>query len=198
MPTRGPGWNRRCASPSAPSAGRRAISGAATWRSLSISRRLILSAEAARDPCGAQRTGAWPPVTVGRMFKVQANSPDEYFDAGAPAGGPGMRMNLIGYGCFECEVNSGQQVKWPIVGLALQQNDISLYTSVVQDGAPITDRYKGSLGELKTGRGNFSFVTFDQLDRGAVVTLLKDIDKALRQDPTGALRTGRTASCRRR
>ena len=30
-------------------------------------------------------------------------------------------------------------VTWPIVGLALQKNYISLYTSVVKDGAPITD-----------------------------------------------------------
>jgi hypothetical protein len=152
------------------------------------------------------------------MFKVQADSLDEYFDAGltrkedlqaldalicrtvpgldrwfypgAPDGAPGMRMNLIGYGCFQYEVKSGQRAQWPIIGLALQKNYISLYTSVVQDGAPITDRYKGSLGELKTGRGNFSFVTFDQLDQDAVVALLKDIDKTLRQDPIGALQYG--------
>ena len=82
------------------------------------------------------------------------------------------------------------QAKWPIVGLALQKNYISLYTSVVKDGAPITDRYKGSLGELKIGRGNFSFVTFDQLDQDTVVALLKDIDKTLRLDPIGALQYG--------
>jgi hypothetical protein len=61
---------------------------------------------------------------------------------------------------------------------------------VVKDGAPITDRYKGSLGELKTGRGNVSFVTFDQLDQGTVVALLTDIDKTLRHDPVGALQYG--------
>jgi len=152
------------------------------------------------------------------MFKVQANSLEEYFDAdlarksdllaldvlirktapglerwfypGAPDGGPGMRMNLIGYGRFRYEVTSGQQVEWPIVGLALQKNYISLYTSVVKDGTPITDGYKGTLGELKTGRGNFSFVTFQQLDQAAVSALLKDIDKTLRQNPIGALQYG--------
>jgi hypothetical protein len=152
------------------------------------------------------------------MFKVRADSLDEYFDAdparkadlcsldalirktvpglerwfypGAPEGGPGMRMNLIGYGYFQYEVTSGQRVEWPIVGLALQKNYISLYTSVVKNGAPITDRYKGLLGELKTGRGNFSFVTFDRLDQGAVVALLTDIDKTLRRDPIGALQYG--------
>jgi DNA-binding NarL/FixJ family response regulator len=45
-----PGWNRRCASLSAPCAARHAISGAATWRSPSISRRLTRSEEAPRDP----------------------------------------------------------------------------------------------------------------------------------------------------
>ena len=41
---------------------------------------------------------------------------------------------------------------------------ISLYTSVVKDGAPITERHKGALGELRSGRGNFSFTTFAQLN----------------------------------
>ena len=149
------------------------------------------------------------------MFKVQANSLDEYFDAdparkadllamdalirktvpdlerwfyaGAKADGPGMKMSLIGYGSFKYEVKSGQQVTWPIVGLALQKNYISLYTSVVKDGAPITERRKGSLGELRAGRGNFSFVTFGQLDQEGVKALLHDIYRTLRQDPVGAL-----------
>lgn len=149
------------------------------------------------------------------MFKVQAHSLEEYFDAdqarkpellamdaliratvpslerwfyaGAAADGPGMRMSLIGYGSFEYEVKSGQRVTWPIVGLALQKNYISLYTSVVKDGAPITDRHQGRLGELRSGRGNFSFVTFAQLDSGAVRALLEDIGQTLGADPIGAL-----------
>jgi hypothetical protein len=152
------------------------------------------------------------------MFKVQAHSLDEYFDAdparkgdlqaldaliratvpglerwfypGAPPSGAGMRMNLIGYESFQHEVKADQRVEWPIVGLTPQKNYISLYTCVVKDGAPITDRYKGRLGELRSGSGNFSFVRFDQLDLVAVVTLLEDIDMTLRQDPIGALRYG--------
>jgi hypothetical protein len=81
---------------------------------------------------------------------------ERWFYAGAPAGGPGIRMSLIGYGSFQYEVKSGQRVTWPIIGLALQKNYISLYTSVIKDGAPITERHKGALGELRSGRGNFS------------------------------------------
>jgi hypothetical protein len=79
------------------------------------------------------------------------------------------------------------RVTWPIVGLALQKNYISLYTSVIKDGAPITERHKGALGELRSGRGNFSFVTFAQLSASGVIALLNDIDSTLRQDPIGAL-----------
>jgi hypothetical protein len=56
-----------------------------------------------------------------------------------------------------------------------------------ENGAPITEGHKGALGELRSGRGNFSFVTFAQLNSGGVVALLKDIDNTLRQDPIGAL-----------
>ena len=100
-----------------------------------------------------------------------------------------MRMSLIGYGSFQYEVKSGQRVTWPIIGLALQKNYISLYTSVIKDGAPITERHKGALGELRSGRGNFSFVTFAQLNVSGVVALLKDIDSTLRQDPVGPSNT---------
>ena len=149
------------------------------------------------------------------MFKVQANTLGEYFNAdqtrkadllafdaliretvpglerwfyaGAQDGKPGMRMNLIGYGAFTYEVKSGERVEWPIICLALQKNYITLYTSVVKDGALIVDQYKGLLGELRTGRNNFSFVTFDQLDQKAVVALLKDIGQTVQKDPIGSV-----------
>jgi hypothetical protein len=149
------------------------------------------------------------------MFKVQANTLDEYFNAdqarqddlrafdkliretvpslerwfyaGVSEGQAGMRMKLIGYGAFRYEMKSGQSVEWPIVSLAMQKNYMTLYTSVVKNGAYIIDQYKGRLGELRAGQNNFSFVTFDQLDRSVVVTLLQDIGQTIRQDPIGSL-----------
>jgi hypothetical protein len=150
------------------------------------------------------------------MYKVRADTLDEYFAAdparrgdlealdaliretapglrrwfygGASDGKPGMRMCLIGYGAFQYEMGSGERVEWPIVGMALQKNYLSLYTSVYTGDAPIVDRYAGKLGELKTGINNFSFVTFDQLDRAVVAALIKDIEDAVRRDPIGLLR----------
>jgi hypothetical protein len=40
----------------------------------------------------------------------------------------------------------------------------------------------------KAGINNFSFVTFDQLDRDVVVALRKDIEDTIQQDPIGSWR----------
>jgi hypothetical protein len=85
-------------------------------------------------------------------------------------------------------MKSGERVEWPIICVALQKNYMTLYTSVFKDDAPIVDQYIGRLGELKAGINNFSFVTFDQLDRDAVTALIKDIEDTVQQDPTGSLR----------
>jgi hypothetical protein len=149
------------------------------------------------------------------MFKVQANTLDEYFNAdparkadleaadaliretipslgrwfctGAEEGKSGMWMKLIGYGSFRYEMKSGGRVEWPIIGLALQKNYITIYTSVLKDGAPIMDSRKGLLGELRMGRNNVSFVTFGQLNQPVLTALLTDIAQTVEQDPLGSL-----------
>ena len=150
------------------------------------------------------------------MHKVQASTLDEYFNAdparksdlealdaliretaprlnrwfygGASDGKPGMRMCLIGYGAFQYEMKSGDRVEWPILSMALQKSYLTLYTSVFKGDAPIVDDYIGRLGELRAGVNNFSFVTFDQLDRDAVAALIKDIDDTVERDPLGSMR----------
>lgn len=122
------------------------------------------------------------------LIRDTAPKLDRWFYAGASDGKPGMRMSLIGYGAFQYEMKSGERVVWPIACVALQKNYMTLYTSVFKDDAPIVDQYIGRFGELKAGINNFSFVTFDRLDRDVVVALLKDIEDTIQQDPIGSLR----------
>jgi hypothetical protein len=122
------------------------------------------------------------------LIRDTAPKLDRWFYAGASDGKPGMHMSLIGYGAFQYEMKSGERVVWPIVCVALQKNYMTLYTSAFKDDAPIVDQYIGRLGELKTGINNFSFVTFDQLNRDAVAALVKDIEDTIQQDPIGSLR----------
>jgi hypothetical protein len=112
-----------------------------------------------------------------RLLKKSAPGLKRYFHEGTPAGEPGMRFKMIGYGKSHYLATSGQQVEWPVVGVALQKSYISVYLSVTKDGAPLVPSYAGRLGECRMGRNNFSFVRFDDLNLATVAALFAEADQ---------------------
>lgn len=115
-----------------------------------------------------------------------APSLKRHFHAGTPAGEAGMRMNMIGYGEFRYAIKSGKTAAWPVIGLALQKNYISVYVAVTRGGKPLVSCYAGNLGELRAGGNNFSFEAFVDLKAPAVAALFAeaaDIFKADRENP---------------
>jgi hypothetical protein len=111
-----------------------------------------------------------------RLLRKSAPGLKRYFHKGTPAGEPGMRFKMIGYGKSHYLAKSGQRVEWPVVGVALQKSYISVYLSIAKDGAPLVDSYAGRLGELRIGRNNFSFVRFDDLNLATVSALLAEAE----------------------
>jgi hypothetical protein len=120
------------------------------------------------------------PVRTGELRKLDkliiksAPSLKRFFHKGTPAGEIGMRFKMIGYGKTFHTVKSGQTTPWPVVGVALQKNYISVYFAVNRGRAPIVDAYVGKLGELKCGQNNFSFQNFDDLDAIALSSLFAE------------------------
>ena len=106
-----------------------------------------------------------------------------YFHKGTPAGEPGMRFKMIGYGQSYYRATTGEKVEWPVVGVALQKNYISIYISVSQAGVPATDAYVGRVGALRMGRNNFSFEAFDDLNGEATSSLIGDMAAIFAADP---------------
>ncbi len=106
-----------------------------------------------------------------------------YFHEGTPAGEAGMRMKMIGYGKFRYPVKSGATVEWPVIGVALQKNYISVYVAVRKKGHPIVQTYAGRLGELRQGRNNFSFERYDDLKVDGVSALFAEIARIFEDDP---------------
>jgi hypothetical protein len=115
-----------------------------------------------------------------------------YFHKGTPAGEPGMRFKMIGYGRSHYLAKSGQQVEWPVVGVALQKSYISVYFSVTKDGASLVESYAGRLGECRMGRNNFSFVKFDDLNLAAVSALVAEADQVFNAGPRRRIPTLRS------
>ncbi|GKQ54373.1 hypothetical protein [Bradyrhizobium sp. Ce-3] len=123
---------------------------------------------------------------VHAVMRKAAPSLKRHFHAGSPTGEAGMRMNLIGYGQFRYAIKSGKTAVWPVIGLALQKNYISIYVAVTRGGKPLVSCYAGKLGELRAGGNNFSFVAFGDLNGPAIAALFAeaaDIFKADKENP---------------
>lgn len=107
-----------------------------------------------------------------------------HFHAGTPAGTPGMRFKMIGYGRFHYAPKPGQTVAWPVIGIALQKNYISVYISVTRNGKPLVSLYADKLRALRAGRNNFSFVEFADLDGKAFSALVAEVGEIFESDPS--------------
>jgi len=106
-----------------------------------------------------------------------------HFHAGTPTGEAGMRMKMLGYGKSSYTTKAGKTTPWPVIGVALQKSYISVYFAVRRTGMPITARYAGKLGELKTGRNNFSFKKFADLKAHLVRELVFEAAAIFSSDP---------------
>lgn len=104
---------------------------------------------------------------MGRLIQTGTGL-EEYFHAGTPAGQPGMRFKMIGYG----RTQSARGVEWPVVGVALQKNYISVYLAEAA-----VEPYRGRLGELRMGQGNFSFRRFEALNLEVVGEMLRKMSE---------------------
>jgi hypothetical protein len=112
-----------------------------------------------------------------------------YLHKGTPPGEPGMRFKMIGYGKSFYRATTGEKVEWPVVGVALQKNYISVYLAVTKRGAALTDAYAGRLGELRMGHNNFSFGRFDDLDTAMAATLFGEAAQIFAADPDNVSHT---------
>src|SRR5262249_4831115 len=88
-----------------------------------------LEAYLAFDPERTADLGKWH-----ALMRKAAPALKRYFHAGMPAGEAGMRMTMIGYGQFRYTIKSGKSASWPVIGVALQKNYISVYVAVTRNG----------------------------------------------------------------
>ena len=112
-----------------------------------------------------------------KLLRESAPGLRRYFHCGTPPGEPGMRFKMIGYGRSHYLARPGKKVEWPVVGVALQKNYLSVYLSVENNGVPLLQSYSGKLGEIRSGRNNFSFEKYEDLITPAVSSLFAEAEK---------------------
>jgi hypothetical protein len=118
---------------------------------------------------------------VDALIRASAPSLARWFVPGTPAGEPGMTMTMIGYGRYEYETKSSAvPIAWPVVGLALQKNYISLYSSAHDDSGPFVRGYAGRLGRARVStKGVVTFTSRHDLNPDALAEMLTAIEAGL-------------------
>ena len=111
-----------------------------------------------------------------------------FYDVGPDQ--PGMTFKMLGYGRFSYRPRQDRDelVEWPVIGVAAQKNYSSVYLSVTIDGRPVLDAYRAELNCTRSGRNNFSFTTFDQLDQAALGNLIEEVANIYSDDPDNPMR----------
>jgi len=127
-------------------------------------------------------------VKLHKLIERAAPTLKRFFHQGTPAGEAGMRMKMIGYGKFRYAIKSGKTTEWPVIGVALQKNYISVYVAVTKHGDAIVPGYAGQLGELRMGGNNFSFERFDDLKPAAMSSLVAEVADIFKSDPENPVR----------
>lgn len=118
---------------------------------------------------------------IDETIRTAAPTLRRWFVPGAREGKPGMRMTMIGYGdFFYTGKTSTDRVRWPVVGLALQKNYISLYCSARDTNRPFVLAYKKDLGAVDvSANGVIRFSDVAQIDVDALGAMVRDLEKGL-------------------
>src|SRR5690606_4274767 len=85
----------------------------------------------------------------------------------------GTAQSIIGYGATVQPRPRGSSVEWFLVGLARQQNYLSLYVNAADDGAYLSRIYGKRLGRTKVGSASISFASADVIDLDVLDELVR-------------------------
>jgi uncharacterized protein YdhG (YjbR/CyaY superfamily) len=93
---------------------------------------------------------------------------------------PFMQSGMIGYGPYHYRYETGREGDWFIVGLAGRKNYVSLYVTPSVNGRYLAETYAPKLPKADVGKSCIRFRHVDDLDQGALKSLLRKASTAAR------------------
>jgi hypothetical protein len=95
----------------------------------------------------------------------------------APKLEPFIHAGMLAYGPWHYKYPSGREGDWFHIGLASNKNYISLYVGATDDRGYLAERYKEALPKASIGRSCVRFKRLADLDRQALVKLLREASR---------------------
>lgn len=85
----------------------------------------------------------------------------------------GTEQRIVGYGGISQPRPRGASVEWFLVGLAAQQQHLSVYVNAAEDGEYLVKRRAAELGKVKVGSAAITFASLAALDETAFRAMLR-------------------------
>lgn len=85
----------------------------------------------------------------------------------------GTDQRIVGYGDLLQPRPRGGSVEWFVVGLAVQQNYLSVYVNAVEDDQYVAQKYAHTLGRAKIGSSSVGFKSLVDIDLDALLHLVR-------------------------
>ncbi|MFF3063455.1 hypothetical protein ACFVQ3_02755 [Oerskovia sp. NPDC057915] len=85
----------------------------------------------------------------------------------------GTDQRILGYGDLDQPRPRGGSVEWFVVGLAVQQNYLSVYVNAVEDDQYVAQKYAHTLGRAKIGSSSVGFKSLADIDLDALLHLVR-------------------------
>jgi hypothetical protein len=85
----------------------------------------------------------------------------------------GTEQRIVGYGAITQPRPRAASVEWFLVGLAAQQQHLSVYVNAAEDGEYLVKRRAADLGKVKVGSAAMTFGSLANLDETAFRALLR-------------------------
>jgi hypothetical protein len=130
-----------------------------------------------------------------KNMKLVAHSREEYFNAAGDRGpilreldkvirkaAPKLKpffietptMAGLAYGSYHYKYASGREADWPVIGLGVQKNHLSLYVCVAKNGQYLAEIYRESLGKVSCGKSCIRFKKIEDLNLDVVRKLCSE------------------------
>ena len=85
----------------------------------------------------------------------------------------GTHQRIVGYGAISQPRPRGASVEWFLVGLAMQQQHLSLYVNAADGGQYLVKAWADRLGKVKVGSAAVTFGSLADVDEQALRALLR-------------------------
>lgn len=89
----------------------------------------------------------------------------------------GPSITMIGYGELTWQNMSSSGV-WPVIAIAPQKHQISIYVAADKRGKTLVQMYDGRLGKANHGKHCIRFRRFEDLNQQEMASLVKDAAEA--------------------